>query len=627
MSQFERLSPEDVEYVLNLPYHLAEADMVDDLCELLTEFEFIEYKILTLAPQPLIEDYSLALSCDLQISEEVKRSLELIQSAIRLSANVIDNDKAQLAEQLWGRLISYKFPEIQKLLERLRYKDSCWLRSLSPTLTQAGGRLLRTFTLGNAYVKALSVTPDSKYIISGLSNGSIKIWELESGLELYTCTGHSETVNSIAVIPNGEQIISGSADQTVKVWDLRTGDEILTLKGHISAVKTIIVTPDSKWIISGSDDGNIKIWDLKEGEENIAGKILFGLFSHESSITTLAVTPNYENQSKRVISGSADNTLKIWNLESTGELNYEIFDLKGHTSEVNTVVCSLDGKMIISGSSDKTIKIWSLSTRETLFTLTGHTDKVNVVALSPNSKQLISGSDDKTIKVWNLQTNKELFTLTGHISKVNAVVVTPDEKRLISGSSDGTIKIWNLETLIKVSHLETEESNISLGHLDSLEALAFTPDGKQGISASVDGTIQVWNLEDRKAIFTLTGHTSTVKLLIVAPDSKRLISSSDDKTIKVWSLETGKEFLTVTGRGDGSHSVAVTNNGKYMISIASDKNLEIWHLDSQQLVTRFSGDSPLNCCAIAPDGVTIMAGEESGQIHFLHLEETNTPRC
>jgi hypothetical protein len=74
VSEFDNLLPEDAEYLLNLPYHLVEADMADDLCELLIEFEFLEYKILASAPQPLIEDYDLALQPSIKLEPRKKGS-------------------------------------------------------------------------------------------------------------------------------------------------------------------------------------------------------------------------------------------------------------------------------------------------------------------------------------------------------------------------------------------------------------------------------------------------------------------------------------------------------------------------------------------------------------------------
>jgi APAF-1 helical domain len=109
-------SLEDAKYVLNLPYHLAMAGMTEEICLVLTDVEFLEHKIYTLSPQSLIDDYDLALYSDNQIDQEIRESLKLIQSAIDLSTNVLTNDSRQLAGQLWGRLLSFKQPEIKACL-------------------------------------------------------------------------------------------------------------------------------------------------------------------------------------------------------------------------------------------------------------------------------------------------------------------------------------------------------------------------------------------------------------------------------------------------------------------------------------------------------------------------------
>ena len=74
--------------------------------------------------------------------------------------------------------------------------------------------------------------------------------------------------------------------------------------------------------------------------------------------------------------------------------------LKGHKYSVNSVAYSPDGTKIISGSRDKTIKIWDANTGECLKTLKGHSDDLESVAYSPDGTKIISGSDDPTIKIW-----------------------------------------------------------------------------------------------------------------------------------------------------------------------------------------------------------------------------------
>ena len=99
--------------------------------------------------------------------------------------------------------------------------------------------------------------------------------------------------------------------------------------------------------------------------------------------------------------------------------------LANHASSVTTVALTPDGKQVISGSDDQTIKIWHLETGEELKTLKGHTDWVRTVAVTPDGTRIISGSDDQTIKIWNLETGEELKTLKGHADWVRTATVTP----------------------------------------------------------------------------------------------------------------------------------------------------------------------------------------------------------
>ena len=137
---------EDLTYVLNLPYHLAHANMDDELCTILTDYDFINHKISTSSPQSLIEDYDLTQSSNIYISEKEKESLKLIQAAIRLSQNILDEDKSQLAGQLLGRLLVFEIPVIQAMLEQAKRHQQAepWLRPLTSSLTPPDEPLLRT---------------------------------------------------------------------------------------------------------------------------------------------------------------------------------------------------------------------------------------------------------------------------------------------------------------------------------------------------------------------------------------------------------------------------------------------------------------------------------------------------
>ena len=141
-----------------------------------------------------------------------------------------------------------------------------------------------------------------------------------------------------------------------------------------------------------------------------------------------------------IVSGSIDNTIKLWDTV-TGDLQNT---LNGHSKSVRTVAFSPDGTQIVSGSDDKTIKLWDTITGDLQNTLKGHSKSVRTVAFSPDGTQIASGSDDRTIKLWGTTTGDLQKTLKGHSKSVRTVAFSSDGTQIASGSDDRTIELWDI---------------------------------------------------------------------------------------------------------------------------------------------------------------------------------------
>jgi WD40 repeat protein len=197
------------------------------------------------------------------------KDLQLVQSAIRLSANVLARDARQLAGQLMGRLLGNKTPDIQVLLKQAAGgKAWPWFRPFKPSLTAPGGSLIRIHEGHTRPVHAVAVTRDGRHAVSGSMDKTLRVWDLATGETKTTLQGHTGWVNAVAVTPDDRHVVSGSSDKTLRVWDLKDGKEILTFTLDLdAAVTAYIVAQDNRTIVAGDQSGRLHFLRIVEADE------------------------------------------------------------------------------------------------------------------------------------------------------------------------------------------------------------------------------------------------------------------------------------------------------------------------------------------------------------------------
>ncbi len=117
-----------------------------------------------------------------------------------------------------------------------------------------------------------------------------------------------------------------------------------TFDSHSDLVWSVAVTGDGRRAVSGSADGTVRVWDLARGQSQV-------LEGHMDSVTSVAVT----SDGRRAVSGSAHGTVRVWDLA-----NGQSEVLEGHTNWIWSVVMTDDGRRAVSGSADRTVRVWDL---------------------------------------------------------------------------------------------------------------------------------------------------------------------------------------------------------------------------------------------------------------------------
>jgi WD40 repeat protein len=132
--------------------------------------------------------------------------------------------------------------------------------------------------------------------------------------------------------------------------------------------------------------------------------------------------------------------------------------------------------------------------------------------------------------------------------------------------------------------------------------------------------MRLWDFVEGKSLHTYEGHSGWVNALALTADGKQIISASDDTTIKVWQMEGPGAPLTLCGHHHWVWDIALSADNKHLFSVSSDQTLKLWAVATGENLATFSTDSPLITCLILPDGQTVAAGAQSGQLHLLKVK-------
>ncbi|XP_045045263.2 striatin isoform X1 [Desmodus rotundus] len=323
----------------------------------------------------------------------------------------------------------------------------------------------------------------------------------------FTLRSHFDGIRALAFHPIEPVLITASEDHTLKMWNLQKTapakkstsldvEPIYTFRAHKGPVLCVVMSSNGEQCYSGGTDGLIQGWNTTNPNidpyDSYDPSVLRGpLLGHTDAVWGLA----YSAAHQRLLSCSADGTLRLWN---TAEVAPALSVFNGNQElgiPASVDLVSSDPSHMVASFSKGYTSIFNMETQQRILTLESNVDttatsscQINRVISHPTLPISITAHEDRHIKFYDNNTGKLIHSMVAHLEAVTSLAVDPNGLYLMSGSHDCSIRLWNLESKTCIQEFTAHRKKFE----ESIHDVAFHPSKCYIASAGADALAKVF---------------------------------------------------------------------------------------------------------------------------------------
>ncbi len=411
-------------------------------------------------------------------------------------------------------------------------------------------------------------------------------------------------IESVMFSPDGTMF--ASAGEEMILWDTETGDFRLTLRGHGSTRATWAWSPDGTWLVSGSADKTVRIWDLPSGEDRVIAQL-------DAYIRSVAISPD-----GRLIAAGTDS---IYLMDRAGTVR--ILDRhaeKKHphsppvSDRVNSVQFSPDGQRLAAGTNRGDLLIFDTSSGELTAAIEGKMWGVSSIAFSPDSMTIATTSFDNRMRTWCVETGEQRLSFSAENRGLDDVAYSPDGKLLATAGVDGMVRLWDANSGEQLSVIDL--------HIYTAYSVAFSPDGRTLAIGSK--FVRLWDLVTQQPIQYPRRRHYAVQSITFSDDGEILKSLNSDDVQRTWDVSTGQLLSQKPIPWKRGGFIAKSSDHKVVAERRDNDEVIIRAVDSPKPIATLGTYASLKeslygirGVGISPDGKTIAVGGTSSRTVWL----------
>lgn len=296
----------------------------------------------------------------------------------------------------------------------------------------------------------------------------------------------------------------------------------------------------------------------------------------------------------------------------------KVYNLKGHTKDIWSLAFRPDGKELLSGSADSTVKIWNMDNGELIKTLTNHKNSVYGLAYNSKGNKFATASYDGVARIWDDKTKEKIVTFKEHMLGIDDILLTADG-RVITCSQDRTIKIWDSKTG-QIYQDNQVQKTVKI----KTKSLSLNPNGREFLSSSTDGYIKIWDVITGKEIKSKKLDTGTISSAVYSHDGSLIGIAGADKSVRILQSDTLNEIYEMRGHNWNINAVAFSPDDKYIISGSTDKKIIIWDVKTgNKLGSYYPEVGAINTISYGSTGLIAVGGIENTITVFKFEKKVN----
>lgn len=361
--------------------------------------------------------------------------------------------------------------------------------------------------------------------------------------------------------------------------------------GHTGVVNSVAFSHDGELLATGSADNTVRIWNVRNAQ------VLRTLSFHLADVFAVAFSPD----SKWLASAGYDQQVILWHVASGERLR----TFKTHTQPVTDVAFSGNGRFLATASRDSTIHIWDVHAGVLRHRIEAHRGRVTALAFHPNSLTLASLGNDHIVKIWNVETGRWVAELNHEGAPVTDVVFSPDGRLLATTALDGVVRMWRSGAWQMVRQLEAG---------DAMNAVAFVPDGQTIGVATRNGDLRLWDVRSWQAVLTQSLHSSSMLSLAFSPTDGLAATSGSDGYTNIWHVAR-REFAARLPAQSAEVLDLASHADDCVATAHVDGSIKIWNVKRGRLERTIAAHAgPVWSVSIDPIGGHIASAGEDGAV-------------